>query len=134
MLRLTAASENMEIGRQALRCVTAMCPAVASYQGGVAITTTPSDPHRLSGHALNNNEYKVRMLNDILKLLTVSLQSPSSLVQFEAVKGFSSLVLASDERMRGQVQLVSTVTYTNPNSVTETHSLHWSHLSLSPLL
>ena len=133
MLRLTAASENMEIGRQALRCVTAMCPAVASYQGGVAITTTPSDTHRLSGHALNSNEYKVRMLNDILKLLTVSLQSPSSLVQFEAVKGFSSLVLASDERMRGQV-VDSTMTCPNPNPNIETLSLHWSHLSLSPLL
>ena len=93
MLRI-ATSTNLEIVRQALKCVGAMC-LVRNSQTSLAVTSDQ-----------RHNDTKLKQLRThtyvrALGALTDALSSPSSLVQLEAVRGIANIA-GVDEQMCDQ--------------------------------
>lgn len=93
MLRI-ATSTNLEIVRQALKCVGAMC-LVRNSQTSLALTSDQ-----------RHNDTKLKQLRThtygrALGALTDALSSPSSLVQLEAVRGIANIA-GVDEQMCDQ--------------------------------
>lgn len=88
-----AESSNLEVGRQALRCISAICPAMAS---------TPSEK-------LGSAKQLKAMYNDTLSSLSRALKSHSPLIQAEAVIGVAGLstnIELHDAIIRGPLRSV----------------------------
>eukprot|EP01034_Spumella_vulgaris_P022664 gene22664-28808_t len=82
MIKLICAP-NMEVQRQALRCMSAMCPVISSESIEKAIFVKPKKSNSIFFEALTS--------------LTVALKSPSILVQKGAVNTISQLALINEQ-------------------------------------